>query len=159
MAIRRASGKAYRGRLRQRQPHGIPIENVRTTVSATNAVYSAEFLEPFAFRRVLILQDPTDTSLCWGITNPKNPRGYECAAYMIENNRYFAYTGTLDSSGNRSWSWRVLDDNLAPVVNKYTYQWTVPLTDASKPKPLRGKIVVQGQGYGTYQNVFPVATP
>ncbi|MEV6866000.1 NPP1 family protein [Streptosporangium subroseum] len=135
-------------------PHGVPIEYVTATVSAANAVYSADFLRPYAFQHVYVLRDRTagDTSPCWPINYTATD--YACAVYMIENDKFFSYTGAKTGD----WSWKFVA-NAVPDINRYTYRWTVPLDQSTPAKVRRDKIVVQGQGYGPFTNVFPAVIP
>jgi hypothetical protein len=129
-------------------PHGIPIENVRVSVSGETAVYSADFLMPYSFRRLFVLADPADnTADCWAINTPTS---YVCAVYMVENGSYFKYSGV----GHAKWTWSSLG-TVEPSVSNYTYTWTVPLGPSPTPKANRNLSVIQGQGYGPFSNVFP----
>ena len=129
-------------------PHGSAIENVRVSVSGETAVYSADFLMPYSFRRLFVLADPADnTADCWAINTPTS---YVCAVYMVEDSRYFRYSG----AGHTTWTWTSLG-TVEPAVSNYTYTWTVPLGASPVPKANRNLSVIQGQGYGPFTNVFP----
>ena len=128
-------------------PHGVPIENAQVSVAGETAVYSADFLMPYAFRRLFVLADPADnTADCWTINTATSS---VCAVYMVENQRYFRYSGV----GHTRWTWTSLG-TVKPAVSNYSSTWTVPLGPTPTPKANRNLSVIQGQGYGPFSNVF-----
>lgn len=103
-------------------PDGVSIANTVITETPAQFSYSADFLVPFAFRRVFIATgDPTRS--CW----PTGSDPQICSDYLIENERLLRYTG---SAGK--WDWSIVGD-VVPTVDGYTYTWRITPADIGSP--------------------------
>jgi hypothetical protein len=97
-------------------PDGQTITGTASHVTHKLVTYSAEFLTPYAFRRVFI----PDSSLiparaCWHSTAGVRAR------YLIENSTLLVYAG--DDTGTQ-WQWTPIAYT-PPTITGYTYSWTV----------------------------------
>jgi hypothetical protein len=105
-------------------PAGGTITNVAVVPGADDVTFSADFLVPFAFRRVFIVG--TDPTLpCWSTGSEPQL----CANFVIENNRLLQYAGS-----GTDWQWNVIR-GVDPVVTGTTYSWTVAQADIGTPAP------------------------
>jgi chitodextrinase len=105
-------------------PDGGMIGNVSVTPAAdgSSISYSADYLVPFAFRRVFIVTgDPTLP--CW--STGSDPQ--VCADYVIENERLLQYTGS-----GTDWQWKVVRD-VQPTINGANFTWTISPADIGSP--------------------------
>jgi RHS repeat-associated protein len=112
----------------QTLPGGQMITSPSETASGGTFIYSADYLMPFAFRRVYIATGgPLEV---WSASDPCFYTGSDpsiCANYVIENDALDRYTG--DGT-----DWQVTEAAaITPVVNGYEYSWTVPATDLGSP--------------------------
>jgi hypothetical protein len=113
-------------------PGGQMITSPSETTSAGILTYSADYLMPFAFRRVFI--DTGSTPCFYTGADPQI-----CANYVIENAVLYSYVG--DGT-----DWEVsIGIPLSPSINGYQYSWTVPATDLGSPSAQQ--YVFNGQGY------------
>lgn len=114
---------------------GAMIGSVAVVDSVDQSSYSADFLVPFAFRRVFIATgDPTLP--CW--STGSNPQ--VCAAFVIENARLLQYKGT-----GTDWQWSVVRD-VVPTVNGSTYTWAISPSDIGSP-PAGATVLFNANGY------------
>jgi hypothetical protein len=111
------------------------VVNPTVSTDGTTVTYTADFLAPYGFHRVLVPATSADQP-CW-----KTPIVGQCAGWMIEGARLFRYMG--DATGTQ-WSWALVRDKIDPTIAGYTYSWTVPVTDLPG-----GAVpaVVSGEGY------------
>lgn len=103
-------------------PDGATIGHYSVVETPESFSYSAEFLVPFAFRRVFIsTADPA--SPCWS-TGSEPPI---CADYLLENDRLLKYAGTgLD------WEWTIVKEVVAARAG-FIYTWTISPADIGSP--------------------------
>lgn len=139
-------------------PGGQYVTNVKITHGAGTITYSADFLVPYSFRRVLISPPSNgelfwwpngDTESCWfpGLTQDQLEQyGNFCGHWLIENSTLLVYAGTDIGQ----WSWTPVA-YIPPTVNGYNYSWTVPVSDIGDAVDY---IDMQGEGYGPLTNVI-----
>jgi hypothetical protein len=97
-------------------PDGQTITGTATHVTRRLVTYSAEFLTPYAFRRVFIPDNGlTPGRACWHSTDGVRAR------YLIENSTLLVYAG--DNTGTQ-WQWTPIA-HTPPTISGYTYSWTV----------------------------------
>jgi chitodextrinase len=105
-------------------PTGGTISNVAIVEGPDALTLSADFLVPFAFRRVFIASnDPTRP--CWSTGSEPQL----CADFVIENERLLQYAGS-----GTDWQWNVVRD-VEPVITGTTYAWTVAPGEIGTPAP------------------------
>jgi hypothetical protein len=98
------------------------IANVAVVDGGDTVTASADFLVPFAFRRVFIASgDPTHP--CWATGSEPQL----CADFVIENNRLLRYAG---SGGD--WQWNVVRD-MEPTIAGSNYAWSISHADIGAP--------------------------
>jgi hypothetical protein len=105
-------------------PPGGTIANVAVVPGTDTVTFSADFVVPFAFRRVFIAtNDPSRP--CWATGSEPQL----CADFVIENSRLLQYAG---SGGD--WQWNAVRD-VEPVISGTNYAWTLPMSDIGTPAP------------------------
>ena len=111
--------------------------------------YSANFLTPFAFRRVFI---STGTTPCW-TTGNATPI---CSDYLIENNEIYHYAGA-----GTDFTWTIVGTIAPSVSGTDNYAWTIPSADIGTPATQVD--LFNGDGYSpiTYTALvnLPAAVP
>jgi hypothetical protein len=115
-------------------PDGQLITQPATTTTAAGTTYGANFLVPFAFRRVFIATG-NPANPCWATGSTPQM----CADYVLENGRLLKYSG----SGGE-WKWDYVKDATTTVTG-YTYQWTITPEDIGNPT--NPAFVVNANGY------------
>ncbi len=120
-------------------PDGTMIAHTSITETPEQFVYSAEFLVPFAFRRVFIATgNPANT--CW--STGSDPQ--ICSDYLIENERLLRYTGSGDK-----WDWAIVSD-VVPTVDGITYTWVISPADIGAPATAVAVFNANGYAPNTY---------
>ena len=103
-------------------PDGGTIGQTNVTASPDQITFSADFLVPFAFRRVFISTGNT-ADPCW--STGSDPQ--ICADYLLENDRLLRYSGS-----GQTWDWTIVGDRV-PTVTGNTYSWVVSAADIGSP--------------------------
>jgi hypothetical protein len=103
-------------------PGGITIGQTNVTAAPDQYTFSADFLVPFAFRRVFI-STGNSADPCW--STGSDPQ--ICADYLLENDRLLRYSGS-----GQSWDWTIVGDRV-PTVDGNTYSWVVAAADIGTP--------------------------
>ncbi len=103
-------------------PAGGTVARTTVTSSPTQYTFSADFLVPFAFRRVFIATG-NSADPCW--STGSDPQ--ICADYLLENHRLLRYTGS-----GQSWDWTIVGD-VVPTVDGNTYSWLVLAANIGTP--------------------------
>jgi chitodextrinase len=103
-------------------PDGGTIGQTNVTASPDQITFSADFLVPFAFRRVFISTGNT-ADPCW--STGSDPQ--ICADYLLENDRLLRYSGS-----GQTWDWTIVGDRV-PTVAGSTYSWAVSAADIGSP--------------------------
>jgi chitodextrinase len=107
--------------------------------AGTQISYSADFLVPFAFRRVFIATgDPAHP--CWSTGSTPQI----CADFVIENDRLLAYSGT-----GTDWTWTEVR-SVSPTITGATYSWTLDATDIGSPATPVSAFNANGYAPNTY---------
>ncbi len=116
-------------------PGGATIGTYNTTVTPDALSFSAEYLVPFAFRRVFIASgDPSRP--CWSTGSEPQM----CADFVIENSRLLRYVGA-----GTDWDWTVVQD-VVPTVSGATFTWSIPPAAIGSPTaPIA--VVFNANGY------------
>lgn len=129
-------------------PGDDPIANITVTSTATTATYTADFLLPGAFRRILIgcyaMRPCSYSGPHWSI-NYNEYSGFN-AYYVLENTTFLSYAGT-----GTDWSWTPLAYVPPTITGRYTYSWTVPIGTSTGQVD---QFVVQTEGYAPLTSVF-----
>jgi hypothetical protein len=120
-------------------PGGLSLTQPTVTRTPEQITYSAKFLLPFGFRRVFIRTPAATTGPCWYTDD------VPCADYLIENSSLLRYIGNGRIGAGGDWKWKKVRD-VVPVVDGYTYTWTISPSDIGSP-PSGGTIVFNGEGY------------
>jgi hypothetical protein len=103
-------------------PPGGTIANVAVVDGPDAITASADFVVPFAFRRVFIAtNNPNHT--CWATGSEPQL----CADFVIENNRLLQYAGS-----GTDWEWTVVRD-AEPVIAGTNYSWSIAHADVGAP--------------------------
>jgi hypothetical protein len=133
-------------------PNGLALTEPAVTRASGQITYSAEFLLPFAFRRVFIVTGDASNACWWTGRVPPTMLQY-CADYVIENSKLLRYTGT-----GGDWTWAKVRETV-PSVDGYTYSWTISPSDIGSPLG-EGKIIFNAEGYGplTYAMPAPITS-
>jgi chitodextrinase len=105
-----------------RPPDGQLIGAPTVTHDLESVTYRAEYLVPFAFRRVFIATD-TPGAPCWFTGSEPQM----CADYAIENDRLLRYVGT-----GGDWEWETVRA-VAAVVDGLGYSWSISPSDIGTP--------------------------
>ena len=122
-------------------PSGQMITLAAESESASTYYYSAQYLMPFAFRRVYI---STGTSPCfWTGSDPQI-----CANYILENDQLYRYSG--DGS---DWAVSMVAD-IDPTVEGYETSWSVPAADLGSPFYQNDVFEADGYAPETYGGVL-----
>lgn len=103
-------------------PVGQLIGAHSVTQTSESLTYRAEYLVPFAFRRVFIATD-TAGAPCWFTGSEPQM----CADYAIENDRLLRYVGT-----GADWQWEIVRA-VAPVVEGLHFSWSISPSDIGAP--------------------------
>lgn len=120
-------------------PDGQTIANTSIVESPEQISYTADFLVPFAFRRVFIATG-NPASPCW--STGSSPQ--ICADYLLENERLLRYTGN-----EGEWDWAVVRD-APPVATGTTSTWTIAPTDIGSPVAALAVFNANGYAPNTY---------
>ncbi len=123
-------------------PDGLTIGQTSVTATPDQYTFNADFLVPFAFRRVFIATGNTGNS-CWATGSDPQI----CADYLVENERLLRYSG----SGG-SWDWQVVSD-VVPAVAGNTYSWIVPAADIGSPANVVAVFNANGYAPNSYCGV------
>ncbi|MEO6122954.1 MAG: spherulation-specific family 4 protein [Ilumatobacteraceae bacterium] len=120
-------------------PDGQTIVNTSVVESPDQISFSADFLVPFAFRRVFIATG--DPALpCWSTGSIPQI----CADYLLENERLLRYTG----SGGE-WDWAVVRD-ASRIATGTTSTWIIRRTDIGSPMTSVAVFNANGYAPNTY---------
>jgi hypothetical protein len=117
-------------------PDGQTVINPRVSREGDWVTYSADFLTPYAFRRVFIAGGKGMFDNCWWTSS----RPARCVIWAIENNTLLRYAG--DGSGTQ-WSWTPVA-SVVPTTNGNTYSWRVRVSDVGGADD---DVVVSAEGY------------
>ena len=123
-------------------PDGLSITHTVVSETPEQFSYSAEFLVPFAFRRVFIATG-NQANVCW--STGSDPQ--ICSDYLIENERLLRYTG---SGGN--WDWSIVGD-VVPTVEGNTYTWAISPADIGSPATAAAVFNANGYAPNSYCGV------
>src|SRR4051794_2382337 len=115
-------------------PDGQLITEPAAASSPGGVTYGANFLVPFAFRRVFIATGNA-ANPCWATGSTPQM----CADYVLENGRLLKYSGA-----GGDWKWDYVKDATTAVTG-YTYQWTIAPEDIGNPTA--PAFVVNANGY------------
>jgi len=141
---------------------GHTISSTSVSAGASQTIYKAEILVPYAFVRVFIWDtacndDPTSVpdSLyfnhwkAWPVTYAQKG-DHVCNVYMIEGGYLYHYADSDTFQVNAQWRWTQLAE--APLVQDgYDYTWTAPIGTSSFNTT---NYIIQVQGYGPMADVF-----
>lgn len=124
-------------------PGGQAIANPTGDYVTATVSFSADYLLPFAFKRVFI---DSDNNAGTGYATVSSP--VIGADYLIENGTMFHYTGT-----GADWSWSVVR-SVTPTVSSNTTTWQINVSDLGTPSTTL-KVAYQGDGFApfTYSSV------
>jgi chitodextrinase len=103
-------------------PDGGSIGQTNVAAAPDQVTFSADFLVPFAFRRVFI-STGNSADPCW--STGSDPQ--ICADYLLENDRLLRYSGS-----GQTWDWTIVGDRV-PTVAGNTYSWVVSAADIGNP--------------------------
>lgn len=125
-------------------PGGQAIANPAGIYAATTVTYSADYVLPFAFRRVFIDSDSNASTGYGTVSSPVIG-----ADFFIENGAMFRYTGD-----GTNWSW-VGVRSLTPTYSGTTTTWQILVSDLGTSPPTTQKVAFQGDGFApfTYSSV------
>ncbi|MGZ4761491.1 MAG: spherulation-specific family 4 protein [Ilumatobacteraceae bacterium] len=126
-------------------PNGQTIGQHSVVQSPDAFSFSAEFLVPFAFRRVFISTGATG-AMCW----PTSTDPSICADYLLENERLYHYSGV-----GTDWDWTIVKD-VVPQLTDSTYTWTIAPIDIGSPASVL--VVFNASGYAPNSNCGPTDT-
>lgn len=120
-------------------PEGGMIQAPTVSQSPDTLTFSADFVVPFAFRRVFIVTGNVDNACWWSGSSPQL-----CADYVIENERLLKYAG---SGGD--WNWQSVR-SVEPVVDGFTYTWTISPADLRSVVAMDAVFNANGYAPNTY---------
>jgi hypothetical protein len=123
-------------------PDGSSIAQTSITETPEQFAYSAEFLVPFAFRRVFIATG-NPANPCW--STGSDPQ--ICSDYLIENQRLLRYTG----SGGQ-WDWSIVRDIVQTIAGN-TYTWVILPADIGAPATAAAVFNANGYAPNSYCGV------
>ena len=126
-------------------PGGQTLTGATVQESSGSIALQADFLAPYAFHRIFITTTPAVEPCWWTGTAPQY-----CAAYVIENGFLFSYAGT-----GGDWAWKKLRP-VAPVVDGYSYAWTISPADIGTPGALSAWF--NGEGYAPMAYLLATAS-
>lgn len=136
-------------------PDGKGIVNITVSATASETIYEANILIPYAFIRILVT-DPICDYPAYPISTDK---GVVCAKYMIEGETSYKYsaTDTDPKTGFWPWSWTPtspLNDegnNMKVERDVYHYTWHLPIGTSTINT---NNFIVQGEGVSPRIDVF-----
>lgn len=122
------------------------IANPGGTYTATSVTYSADYVLPFAFRRVFI---DSDNNPATGYATASTP--VIGADHVIENGTMLRFTGTAQND----WSWVVVRA-VTPILSGPTTTWQIQTSDLGTNPSTTQKVAYQGDGFApfTYSSVI-----
>lgn len=123
------------------EPAGGWIVDAGGEYTSTTVTYDADFVLPFAFKRVFIDSDNNTST------------GYSAfgigADYVIENGRLFRHVGSQVEYA------MVFEDAVEPTQSGQTYTWVVSVSSFASPATTQ-KVVFQADGAAPYTYTAPV---
>jgi hypothetical protein len=128
-------------------PGGQAIANPTGSYLSTTISYSADYLLPFAFRRVFIDSDNNASTGYHTFSSPSIG-----ADYVIEGSTLLRHVGSTDA-----YTFDVVR-SVTPSVSGNTVTWQILVSDLGSPGPTQ-KVTFQGDGFAapTYSSVITLA--
>lgn len=120
-------------------PNGLTIGGYSITETPDADSFSAEFLVPFAFRRVFLSTGALGAT-CW----PTGSEPSVCSDYLLENERLYKYAGT-----GSDWEWTIVKD-VIPSLTGLTYTWTIAPADIGSPANMQAVFNASGYAPNSY---------
>jgi hypothetical protein len=126
------------------------VANISASPSDDVTIFQASVLVPYGFVRVFIWSDVDECTAGQGWTINYSVTDWVCALYMVEDDTFYKYSGSLESNGDLPWEWTELD-SVTVVQSAYEFTWTVPIGTSTINT---SNFVIQVQGYNPFLNVF-----